>query len=294
MPKLYKSYLHNTLGNVFENSLGCFFGNVPWNFSTSHNKIHHGTNGGVGDTFYLWDFDRSNPCDFMLYVFRITMHMCGYSSIKYFLANGIKDKADLLQQGVYTYLAVGVSVLAITRSFSFLFWFYLQPFLCMTYFLALINIGFHGFLEYDNKGQHIQNIDATCIIEGEDDLFGEDDHNTHHYNLNVYFKDLPEYQHSKEDTFKRDKASIFRHLSIVELSIFIILGLYDKLADHYVDYTGKMSREEIKALLKERVERKELTYEEYQEFLNDPTIEARNKLKLNVKENLSAESQKSG
>jgi hypothetical protein len=31
---------------------------------------------------------------------------------------------------------------------------------------------------------------------------------------------------------------VFKKLSIVELSIFILLGLWDKLADHYVDYSG--------------------------------------------------------
>jgi hypothetical protein len=47
---------------------------------------------------------------------------------------------------------VTVAVLAITRSPSFVFWVILEPLLCMSYFLALINIGFHGFIEYDAQG----------------------------------------------------------------------------------------------------------------------------------------------
>jgi hypothetical protein len=271
------------MGNVFENALGMFFGNVPWNFTTSHIKIHHGVNGGIGDTFYLWDFDRTSLGDFMLYVHRVLLHMIGYSSIKYFRVNGMSKQADLLTNGIITYVSSGIALLALTRSVSFLFWFYLQPMLCMTYFLALINVGFHGFLEYDEKGQHIKVVDASAIIDGEEDVFGEDDHMAHHYATTVYYRDLPAYQKSKIEEYKKHKASVFRTISIVELSIFILLGLWDELAKYYVDFTGKMTKEEIKELLKTRATRLETTYEEYLQYLVEPSLESRNRLRVNVK-----------
>ena len=123
--------------------------------------------------------------------------MIGYSSIKFFQTNNMKSKAEQLMQGVRNYWLVGLAILAATRSFSFLFWFYLQPLFCMTYFLALINIGFHGFIEYDENGKSIPCVNATMIVNGDDDLFGEDDHMTHHYNTNVYFKDLKTHQATK-------------------------------------------------------------------------------------------------
>ncbi len=259
-----------------------FFGNVPWNFTTSHIKIHHGVNGGIGDTFYLWDFDRTSIGDFMLYVHRILMHMTGYSSVKYFKCNGMKKQADQLESGIYTYITFCVGILAITRSLSFLFWIVLQPLFCMTYFLALINVGFHGFLEYDNKGQHIKVVDSTAIIDGSDDLWGEDDHMAHHYHGNVYYRDLPAHQSSKKDEFTKHKASVFHTVSIVELSIFILFQLWDELAKYYVDYSGKMTKEEIIEMLKVRAKRVETSYEEYQQYLIEPTLESRNKLRLNV------------
>lgn len=51
-------------------------------------------------------------------------------------------------------------------------------------------------------------------------------------------QDLKAHQKSKEAEFARTRASVFQKLSVVELSIFILLGLWDKLADHYVDYSG--------------------------------------------------------
>ena len=266
------------MGHPFENLLGIFFGNVPWNFTTSHNYIHHRLDGGMGDTFYEWDLDRSSLSDFMLYVHRVFLHMLGYSSVKFFAAQGMRAKADQLTVGIKTYWAVTLAILLVTRSPSFVFWVVLEPLMCMSYFLALINIGFHGFIEFDEQGRHVESVNSCTIIEGEDDLFGEDDHMAHHYNTTVYFKDLAALQKTKEAEFARCKASVFRRLSIVELSIFILLGLWDKIADHYVDYSGQLSREEIKEMLRTRAQRKETTYAQYQLYLRDPTPEARKAL----------------
>lgn len=281
---LYKKYIRDSfVGHFFENWLGIFFGNVPWNFTTSHNLIHHRLDGGMGDTFYEWDIDRSSLSDFMLYVHRILMHMVGYSSLKFFHAHGMKSKAEQLEGGVKFYVGAIVAILALTRSPMFVFWVMVQPMICMCYFLALINFGFHGFIEYDEHGNHIEMVNSTAILDGEDDLFGEDDHMTHHYNTTVYFKDLKAHQESKKAEFARVKASVFQKISIVELSIFTVLGLWDKLADHYVDFTGKMTREEIKAMLKVRCQRIEMPYDAYQKFLENPTPEARKELVATAK-----------
>ena len=254
------------------------YGNVPFNFTTSHVFIHHHLDGSIGDSFYLWDFDRSSVVYFMMYVHRILLHMTGYSSIVYFKANDKPILANKLTNGVYIYWAVAAGILAVTRSFSFLFWFYFEPLLCMTFFLALLNIGFHGFLEFDSEGKSIECINSTTIVDGEDDFFGEDDHMAHHYNSKVYYRDLPALQEAKREEFKKYRASVFRGVSIVELSIFIVLGLWDKLADYYVDYSdaeNKLSREQIKDLLRSRSQRCETNYDAYQAFAVNPSPEAR-------------------
>lgn len=274
----YKKWIRNTIGNVFENWIGLIYGSAPGQFSCSHVFIHHRLDGGPGDTFYQWDLDRSSVADFMLYVSRIFMHMIGYSSSAYFTSLGQKSKSDVIVQGMMKYTAAGVAMLVATRSISFLFWIFIQPLICMTFFLALINFGFHGFIEYDNNGQSINCVNSSTIIEGDDDYFGEDDHMAHHYNSNVGYKDLPALQASKVEEFKAKKASVFRKLSILELSIFILFGLWDKLADHYVDYSGTMTRDEIKDMLKERAQRKEMSPEEYMEYLENPTNEHKNLL----------------
>lgn len=272
---MYKRWIRDYIGNFFENWFGQFYGNVPWNFSTSHVRIHHALDGGVGDTFYQWDLNRSSVTDFMLYVSRIFLHMIGYSSLCFFKGHNQKEASDKLTRGMTRYAVTGLLVLAVTRSVPFFFWVYLQPLFCMSYFLALLNFGFHGFIEFDAAGKSIPCVNATTIIDGDDDYFGEDDHMAHHYNTSVYFRDLPELQKSKVDEFKKYKASVFKGISIVELSIYVLLGVWDRLADHYVDFSGTMSKEEIMHMLKTRAERVETSYAKYQAYLANPTKEAR-------------------
>lgn len=270
---MYKKYLRHYVGNFFENWLGIFFGNVPYNFTTSHVFIHHRVNGGIGDTFYEWDIDRTSLFHFTLYIHRVFLHVIGYTSIKLFWANGKDRLANLLTRGVVIYILAAVGILVVTHSISFVFWVYLQPLLCMTCFLALMNIGFHGFIEFDADGKNIPCVNSTTIIEGDDDSFGEDDHMAHHYNSNVYFRDLPAHQQTKIEEFKQFKASVFKGLSIVELSVFILLRLWDKLADHYVDFSGTLSREEVKTMLRQRAQRVETSFEKYHAYLMNPTCD---------------------
>ena len=272
---MYKRWIKSYIGNVFENWIGVFYGNVPWNFSTSHIVIHHKMQAGCGDTFYMWDIDRTSFFDYCLFLHRIFLHMTGYSSYQVFIHHGLKDKAAPLLRGIVTYYSTAIVLLFVTRSFSFVFWIYFQPLICMSYFLAFVNIGFHGFLEFDDHGKSVPSINATAIIEGDDDYFGEDDHMAHHYASSVFYRDLPSYRETKAIEFKNSKASVFRGISSLELSIFILFNLWDKLAEHYVDYSHSMSKEEIIEMLKRRATLKELEYEDYAKYMATPTPEMR-------------------
>jgi len=279
---LYKKWIRQYVGNVFENHIGVLFGNVPYNFSTSHVFIHHKLDGGPGDTFYLWDLDRTNWTEFMIYITRIFKHMIGYSSLRLFHHMNQRTKYNTLLQGMVIYWTIALVLWGMTQSFSFVFWIYIQPLFCMSYFLALLNYGFHGFLEFDEQGLNIPVVDATTIIHGDDDYFGEDDHMTHHYNSTIFYTNLPQYHQSKIPEFRKYKASVFKECSILEVSIFIVFNLWDELAKHYVDYTNSMSVEEIKVLLKDRCQRKQIPYERYIQYEVYPTMEARKVLLTDI------------
>jgi len=164
------------------------------------------------------------------------------------------------------WIVLPIIVLGITRSLSFFFFIYLQPFICMSYFLGFINFGFHGFIEFDEDGKNIWCVNSSTIIEGDDDYFGEDDHMLHHYATQVYYKNVNDYRQTKIEDLKKYNASVFRKLSIVELSAFLLFNDWNRLAKHYVDLTGKLTKEQIIKMLQERAKRKEISFEDYQKW----------------------------
>lgn len=254
---LYKPWIRSLTfgGHIFENFIGIIYGSVPWNFSTSHISIHHRLDGRVGDTLYLWDLDRSNFYDFLLYLSRVLLHTSGWSPLLYFYKTNNMSKFSLLLRGVITYWGIAILILFITKSFSFLWFIYLEPFLCMTVFVAVSNIGFHAFLEFDENGKHIPEVVSTSIIEVHDVYFGEEDHMTHHYNPVIYYRELDAFRAGQRAVLKDKKASVFRHLSVLELSFLVVFGRWSRLADCFVDYSGEMSKKEIIELLQKRTRR---------------------------------------
>lgn len=58
-------------------------------------------------------------------------------------------------------------------------------------------------------------------------------------------------------------GSVFRKFSIIELALFILMKDWDRLADHYVDYTGQMKKEDIMKMLATRAACKDMTNQEY-------------------------------
>lgn len=285
--RMYKGWIRARLGNVFENWAGFFYGNVPYNFSTSHNLLHHRLNAGKGDPFYMWDIDRTSFADLMLYQHRIFVYMTGWSSLREFGrqrdVRRMDDAYRTLRKGFLLYwLAVPTAifsllVLAGSTPFSaavFLFFIYFQPLCAMSFFLATLNIGFHGLIEFDDQGRHIECIASSTILDGQDDSFGEDDHMAHHYFGNVEHVDLATHQATRRAEWARHHATVFKELSIIELGIYIHLGQFEMLVDdHYVDYAGDLDREGLVALLRTRARRKEMDYEDY-EFRYLPNLRA--------------------
>jgi len=235
---LYKPWLANTIGNWFENWIGSFFGNLPYNFSTSHIYIHHRLNAGSGDTFYQWDLDRTSWKHFMIFLHRIILHTIGISSFMYFLQNPrYRKQAFQLAWGIVIYWVIVPTMLfKLTHSWSFFFFVYIQPQICMTFFLAFMNYAFHAFIDYNEDGRHITCVNSTLIVGGDDDYFGEDDHMAHHNATHVYWRDLPAFQKTQYEKWRTHNASVFRGLSIVELAALILFKDWNSLAEHYVQF----------------------------------------------------------
>jgi len=263
-PKFYKPWIRNSIGNLFENWIGLFYGNVPNNFTTTHISIHHRLDAGVGDTLYCWDCERCSWTDFMLYLSRSFVHMSGFSGLYQFSNSprrfDVGNMFKLLRGVVYYWIFLPAGIMWLTSP-SFYFWIVLQPLFCMSFFIGLVNWGFHSFIENDEKGHRIPCVESVTLHGGEDDYFGEDDHMTHHNAGHVYWRDLTEHQEKQHEEWALRKASVFYGFDILTFSMCVLCKAWPLIAKRFVDYSGKMSQEEIVSLLEVRCRRRESEFE---------------------------------
>eukprot|EP00939_MAST-03C_sp_MAST-3C-sp1_P002392 g2392.t1 len=263
--EIYRPWIKKTVGNLFENVFGIFYGSVPNNFTTTHISIHHRLDGGRGDTLYNWDISRSSVPSFMLYLTRGLMHTTGFGGLRQFSLSPRKRDAKFclrkLATGCLVFWVVCPLVVVPVFGLSFYFWIVLQPLLCMTFFLSIINHGFHGFIEKDAKtGRMIDCVASTTMVGSLDDYFGEDDHMAHHHFVGVHYRDLPAHQYSQREIWMRHNASVFQGLDVFTFSVCVLMKAWPVLASRYLDFTNKMSAEEIERMLEVRATRRETIY----------------------------------
>lgn len=287
--RMYRPWIGDRFGNVFENWLGVFYGIVPYNFSTSHVLLHHRLNGGKGDPIYLWDLDRTRWGDLMLYQWRMFRWMIGTGSLAEFRReSGVHPAIDearaTLRRGMTIYwlwapgaifaLLVGAGS-SVGSALLFLFFVYLQPLLAMSTFLAIINVGQHGFFENDAEGRHVQHVTTGTIVDGYDDTFGEDYHFAHHFRPGVGLDGLAEHAAAEGPRWAGVHGAVFRKTTIFELAIMMHLGQFERLIrEHYVDFRGGLGVDELAELFERRAKRREMSYEEY-EFAYLPSLRQR-------------------
>lgn len=287
--RLYRPWIAERFGNIFENYVGLWYGIVPHSFSTSHILLHHRLNAGKADPLYVWDLDRTKFGDFLLYQWRAFDYMTGFRSFREFhrqrgVYPAIYRATSALRSGMiiyWIYMPVAIIVLlvatgsSITSSIIFLFFVYIQPLIAMSSFIALLTVAQHAFLDYDHAGRNLKHVAAITILDGHDDSFGEDDHFTHHYFPAVTHSELSRTQLSQELEWAQCHGAVFKGTSIVEIGLLLLLGRIDRLIDrYYVDFSGTLEKQELIALFTSRARRKEMSYENY-EFRYIPQLRSR-------------------
>lgn len=277
--RMYRPWIGQRIGNFFENWLGVFFGTVPYNFSTSHILLHHRLDGGKGDTVYLWDLDRTKSGDLMLYQWRMFRHLSGIASlVEFHRERGVttvidRASATLLRGMAIYWVLVPSGILALligtgssaAAALLFLFLVYLQPLFAMSTFLAVINVGQHGFLEFDDEGRHVKHVTSGTILGGYDDSFGEDYHVAHHHFPSIQHDTLSDHVAKERSEWARCHGAVFEKTTIFEMAIMMHFGQFKRLIrKHYVDFAGDLTVDELAALFERRARRREMSYEEYE------------------------------
>ncbi|MCE2461977.1 MAG: fatty acid desaturase [Pseudomonadales bacterium] len=207
----------------------------------------------------MWDIDRTRLGDLMLYQWRFLLFMTGISSlIELRRESGVHPAVDRararLGRGMAIYwicVPTGILALLIVTGSSveaallFLFLVYLQPLFAMSTFLSIINIGQHGFFEFDAAGRHVKHVTSTTIVDGPDDSFGEDYHVAHHYFPGVDHDGFSEHVARERPAWAHCNGTVFENTTFFEIAIMMVRGQFDRLIrDHYVDFSGERTVEE--------------------------------------------------
>lgn len=229
---------------------GLFYGTIPFHYSVAHNKIHHRWHNDCDDVHTNIDLDRTVFSSYVLYWPRFFYYWTGVSPMVLFLKRGEYGLAKTLAQGMIYYYGTG-ALLAYYIGWQFALAYWLYPLLESLTFLGMIAYLWHSFVEPSDPGN--QYVNSITILNGFDNIWEEDYHVVHHHAVGVHWSDAPAHYEKNKDKYMESKASIFRDCEEGMMIYWMFSGLWDELADHYVDLTGKMTHDEKKELLLRRL-----------------------------------------
>ena len=80
-------------------------------------------------------------------------------------------------------------------------------------------------------------------------------HTVHHINSRLHWTQLPGHFIENVDNYVKNDAIVFQGIGFFEVGLFVKLGMFKKLASHFVHLGGKRrSEEELIAMFKERLQ----------------------------------------
>lgn len=135
------------------------------------------------------------------------------------------------------------------------FWFTLAylffPFLESTLFFGGISYLWHAFC--DPSDPQNPYVDSITIVDGLDNIYNEDYHVVHHCKPSLHWTEYKQHYEENVDKYEKYNATVFTDCEEGMLLYWLFAQKWDEMVDHFVDLSGKLSREEKKALLLKRL-----------------------------------------
>lgn len=237
------------LNNINGFLAGIIYGSLPLHYVTAHNKIHHKWHNDVGDVHTNIDLDRTKLISFVQFIPRFFYYWSGISPLVIFVYKREWYLTGKLMLGMTWFYGIGLLLWKINPIFCMAYWAY--PFLESMSFLGAIAYLWHSFVEESDPNN--QYVNSITILNGKDNIFNEDYHVIHHHHPEIHWTEIKSYFNKTIDQYRLNRATIFRDTEQGELLYFLFTNNYDKMAEHYVDLTNEMSKEEIKQMLIKRL-----------------------------------------
>ena len=132
------------------------------------------------------------------------------------------------------------------------FMYLILPHMSVIIYLAAINYIWHTFCDPADPDNPY--INSVTILNGHYNVYNEDFHVTHHHHPQMHWTKMANDYYIHEEKYKANMASVFTDTQEFEMFVWLMMGKFDLMAEHYVDLTGTLTQEDKIALLKYRMQ----------------------------------------
>jgi len=233
--------------------VGPFFGQTPETYYSHHIGMHHVENNLEHDESSTMEYQRDSFGGWLKYFgdFMVVglYKLCGYFS----KTNRKKLKRNVIV-GEFTYilLCIGLSFV----NFKATLVVFILSFLISRIIMMLGNWTQHAFIDADDPENLYKSSITTINVKYNHKCFNDGYHISHHLKPGLHWTDHPKHFLDNLDEYAKNDALIFDGLDFLKLFFCLMNKNYDKMANHYVDISGKYkTHDEVVAMLKSRTQK---------------------------------------
>lgn len=236
--------------NFHGHVLSLLYGHVPQGYPMGHMRIHHKHDNAADDVTSTIFYDRSHAARFLIYLFEFSLFWTGLSVANYHYKKG---KMEEFRKMVYGMIAFyGFMALVMYINFWFGVAYLLIPHMSCIFLLAAINYTWHAWTDPSEPKNIYKN--SITVLSGQYNVYNEDYHVEHHKRPQTHWTEYPINYAKHIEEYKSNRAVIFQDTQAFEVFFLILFNDFEKMADKFVDLNGDMSRKDIIALLKHRLQ----------------------------------------
>eukprot|EP00472_Partenskyella_glossopodia_P012936 CAMPEP_0197519194 /NCGR_PEP_ID=MMETSP1318-20131121/4458_1 /TAXON_ID=552666 /ORGANISM="Partenskyella glossopodia, Strain RCC365" /LENGTH=451 /DNA_ID=CAMNT_0043070033 /DNA_START=65 /DNA_END=1420 /DNA_ORIENTATION=- len=248
---LFKGSGNSAINSVYNWWIGLFYGVLPSSFAYGHSINHHKYNNGPDDVVSTSDKARDSPWNFFSYLPRWVGYAINVTTTLQFYSEGNTRIATKMVTGSMWWLGFFGLTYSIHPLFAISY--ILYPLAENIVLLACIQWCWHAFLDpNDPENEYVGSI---TIFDGPINVLNEDYHVVHHQYPGAHWTKNPQLydKHFQKGEYEQHVATVFRNTHAFEMFFLIILAEYDQMAEKFIDLTGKLSHEQKKDLIKQRL-----------------------------------------
>lgn len=243
---------HRWLNNIIPWLLSPFFGETPETYFVHHMGMHHREENLPADLSSTMKYQRDRLWHWLRYWSRFLFG--GPFELGAYLKKRRRDKLFrrmVVGEGGFWLAAVGLCCVnwqAAVVVFIF-------PVLLVRALMMMGNWGQHAFV-CPEQPENPYRSSITCInTRYNRRCFNDGYHIHHHVNARTHWTELPAEFESHRELYGTQDAIVFDGIDFFQVWLFLMLGRFNWLADHWVPLPGapKRTREEFIELMKVRL-----------------------------------------